>query len=155
MNFQIFGFRRFFCRGIQNVLEKGGLNFNVSKQKIICRATKQPWFFVLFFTEFITSEKQYYAGITTWRYKCRAVTKERKLEFELLLIPENCSWKMVVDSAYCYLAVGEKKVVYTAGSSVVDSMEFDIETLKEVEETEEEKTSGETIEEERDSTESE
>lgn len=43
-----------------------------------------------------------------------------------------------VDGSSYYLTVGEKKVVYTAGSSLVDAMKFDIETLKEVEETEEE-----------------
>lgn len=43
-----------------------------------------------------------------------------------------------VDGSSYYLTVGEKKVVYTVGGSVVDAMKFDIETLKEVEETEEE-----------------
>lgn len=43
-----------------------------------------------------------------------------------------------VDGSSYYLAVGEKKVVYTAGSSVVDAMKFDIETLKKTQEAEEE-----------------
>lgn len=51
-----------------------------------------------------------------------------------------------VDGSYYYLTVDEKTVVYTASSSVVDAMKFDIEALKEVEETEEEKTSEETTE---------
>ncbi len=42
-----------------------------------------------------------------------------------------------VDGSSYYLTVGEKKVVYTASSSLVDAMKFDIEALKEVKETEE------------------
>ncbi len=44
--------------------------------------------------QLLTSEKQYYAGTTTWKYKCKAITNGRELEFELLFTPENCSWKI-------------------------------------------------------------
>jgi len=39
-----------------------------------------------------------------------------------------------VDGNYYYLAVGEKEIVYTVDSSVVEAMEFDIEALREAEE---------------------
>ena len=44
----------------------------------------------------LTSEKQYYAGIMTWKYKCKAVSNEREQEFILLFTPETCSWKMIL-----------------------------------------------------------
>jgi len=46
--------------------------------------------------QLLTSEKQYYAGILTWKYKCKAVANGRELEFVLLFTPESCSWKMVL-----------------------------------------------------------
>ena len=44
----------------------------------------------------LTSEKQYYAGIMTWKYKCKAVSNEREQEFILLFTPETCLWKMIL-----------------------------------------------------------
>lgn len=52
-----------------------------------------------------------------------------------------------VDSYSYYLAVDDKEVVYTVDSSVVSALEFDVESLEEVEETEEETTEEETTEE--------
>lgn len=46
--------------------------------------------------------------------------------------------------SYYYLTVGDKDVVYTVSSSVVSAMEFDVEALEEVEETDEETTAEET-----------
>ena len=48
-----------------------------------------------------------------------------------------------VDGSTYYLTVDDKAVVYTVDSSVVSSLEFDVEALKEVEETEEETTDAE------------
>ena len=45
-----------------------------------------------------------------------------------------------VDGYSYYVAVGDKEVVYTVDSSIVSSLEFDVESLREVEETEEETT---------------
>lgn len=44
----------------------------------------------------LTSEKQYYARIMTWKYKCKVVSNEREQEFILLFTPETCSWKMIL-----------------------------------------------------------
>ena len=46
----------------------------------------------------LTSEKQCYAGIVTWKYKCRVIINGREQEFILLFTPESCSWKMIVNS---------------------------------------------------------
>lgn len=43
----------------------------------------------------ITAEKQWYAGILTWKYCCRAAMHGKKCEFVLLFRPDECSWKIV------------------------------------------------------------
>lgn len=45
----------------------------------------------------ITVEKQWYAGILTWKYCCRAVLQGEGCEFLLLFRPDECSWKMVLN----------------------------------------------------------
>lgn len=44
----------------------------------------------------ITVEKQWYAGILTWKYYCHAVIHGKEYEFVLLFRPDECSWKLVV-----------------------------------------------------------
>lgn len=44
----------------------------------------------------LTSEKQYYTGILTWKYRCSAVVNRREVEFVLLFYPGECTWKLVV-----------------------------------------------------------
>lgn len=44
----------------------------------------------------LTSEKQFYAGILNWKYRCQAEVNQRMQEFTLLFCPEDCSWKLVV-----------------------------------------------------------
>ena len=43
-----------------------------------------------------SSEKQFYAGILNWKYKCQAEVNHRMQEFTLLFCPEDCAWKLVV-----------------------------------------------------------
>lgn len=50
-----------------------------------------------------------------------------------------------VDGNY-YVTINEKEIEYTVGSSIVDSMQFNIESLKEVEQTEETSDTEETTE---------
>lgn len=44
----------------------------------------------------LTSEKQCYAGILNWKYRCRAEVNQRMVEFILLFNSEECTWKLVV-----------------------------------------------------------
>lgn len=43
----------------------------------------------------LTSEKQFFAGILNWKYRCRAVINQQIQEFTLLFCPEECSWKLI------------------------------------------------------------
>lgn len=43
-----------------------------------------------------TVEKQWYAGIQTWKYKCNAIVNERLQHFTLLFTPDDCLWKIVL-----------------------------------------------------------
>ena len=44
----------------------------------------------------MTVEKQWYAGIQTWKYKCNAIVNGRVQYFILLFTPDDCSWKIVL-----------------------------------------------------------
>lgn len=43
----------------------------------------------------LTSDKQYFAGVINWKYKCLAEVNHNLQEFTLLFNPEECSWKLV------------------------------------------------------------
>ena len=43
----------------------------------------------------LKSEKQWYAGILTWKYRCRAEICGTLKEFILLFRPDECTWKIV------------------------------------------------------------
>lgn len=44
----------------------------------------------------LTVEKQWYAGILNWKYRCQAVLLGKQINFVLLFCPEDCAWKLVV-----------------------------------------------------------
>lgn len=44
----------------------------------------------------LTIEKQCYAGILNWKYRCRAELLGKRIDFVLLFCPEDTTWKMVV-----------------------------------------------------------
>lgn len=44
----------------------------------------------------LTVEKQWYAGIVNWKYRCQAVLLGKQINFVLLFCPEDCAWKLVV-----------------------------------------------------------
>lgn len=44
----------------------------------------------------LSVDKQWYAGILNWKYRCRAELLGKRLDFILLFCPEECSWKLVV-----------------------------------------------------------
>ena len=44
----------------------------------------------------LSSEKQYFAGILNFKYRCRALVWERMMEFVLLFSPEDCAWMLVI-----------------------------------------------------------
>lgn len=44
----------------------------------------------------VTSEKQWYTGIQTWKYRCRAEIAGQRYEFLLLFEPGRCVWKLVM-----------------------------------------------------------
>lgn len=44
----------------------------------------------------LTSEKQWYAGILTVKYRCQAVINGVIKEFILLFRPDECTWKIVL-----------------------------------------------------------
>lgn len=46
--------------------------------------------------QLLTSEKQWYAGIMTVKYRCRAVLNGMQKEFILLFRPDECTWKIVL-----------------------------------------------------------
>lgn len=46
--------------------------------------------------QLLTSEKQWYAGIMTVKYRCRAVLDGKQKEFILLFRPDECTWKIVL-----------------------------------------------------------
>lgn len=43
----------------------------------------------------LTTDKQWYAGILNWKYRCRAVVQGQMMEFILLFCPESCAWKIL------------------------------------------------------------
>lgn len=44
----------------------------------------------------LTSEKQWYAGIMTVKYRCQAIINGVMKEFVLLFRPDECTWKIVL-----------------------------------------------------------
>ncbi|MDI9243318.1 hypothetical protein [Fusibacillus kribbianus] len=42
-----------------------------------------------------TAEKQFYAGILHWRYRCLAAAGNRQFSFTLLFRPDECTWKLL------------------------------------------------------------
>lgn len=45
----------------------------------------------------LTAEKQWYAGILTWKYVCKASSYGKETIFSLLFTPEDCSWKIMTN----------------------------------------------------------
>lgn len=43
----------------------------------------------------ITTERQYFAGIPNWKYRCETCIYGQMWEFTLLYGPEDCSWKLL------------------------------------------------------------
>lgn len=43
----------------------------------------------------LTAEKQFFAGILNWKYRCQAVVNQHQQKFTLLFCPEECSWKLL------------------------------------------------------------
>lgn len=44
----------------------------------------------------VFSERLRYAGMLTWRYRCRTVAEGREFLFDLHFQPEECRWKLVL-----------------------------------------------------------
>ncbi len=42
-------------------------------------------------------DKQWFAGIVNWKYRCRAILNHHEMEFILLFYPEECQWKLIAE----------------------------------------------------------